>query len=47
MSVHRVIGAVAVMLAAWAATPATAANWLEMNFWMSGPRYDGVLPPCP
>jgi hypothetical protein len=33
-----------------AATPANnsawAANWLEMNFYMSGPRYDGVLPAC-
>jgi hypothetical protein len=29
-----------------AATPASAANWLEMNFYMSGPRYDGALPPC-
>jgi hypothetical protein len=29
-----------------AAAPARAANWLEMNFWLSGPRYDGVLPPC-
>jgi hypothetical protein len=28
------------------AAPASAASWLEMNFWMSGPRYDGVLPPC-
>lgn len=28
------------------ATPAAAANWLEMNFWMSGPRYDGNLPAC-
>jgi hypothetical protein len=27
-------------------TPAPAANWLEMNFWLSGPRYDGVLPGC-
>src|SRR5438105_8266495 len=25
---------------------AGAANWLEKNFWLSGPRYDGVLPPC-
>jgi hypothetical protein len=33
-------------LLALAATPAPAANWLEMNFWLSGPRYDGVLPPC-
>jgi hypothetical protein len=23
-----------------------AANWFEMNFWLSGPRYDGVLPSC-
>ena len=27
-------------------TPAVAANWLEMNFWLSGPRYDAELPPC-
>src|SRR4051794_34330587 len=27
-----------------AAAPAGAANWLEMNFYMSGPRYDGALP---
>ncbi|HZP79323.1 MAG TPA: hypothetical protein VFB45_24530 [Pseudolabrys sp.] len=26
--------------------PARAANWLEMNFWMSGPRYDAVVPGC-
>jgi hypothetical protein len=29
-----------------AATPARAANWLEMNFYLSGPNYDGNLPPC-
>jgi hypothetical protein len=23
-----------------------AANLLEKNFWLSGPRYDRVLPPC-
>lgn len=28
------------------AAPAAAANWLEMNFWLSGPRYDSALPPC-
>ena len=28
------------------AAPAKAASWLEMNFYLSGPRYDGVLPPC-
>jgi hypothetical protein len=25
---------------------AQAANFFEMNFWLSGPRYDGNLPPC-
>jgi hypothetical protein len=23
-----------------------AANWLEKNFWLSGPRYDRVVPAC-
>lgn len=26
--------------------PAQAADALEKNFWLSGPRYEGVLPPC-
>jgi hypothetical protein len=38
--------ALAVGLAALSATSAGAANWLEQNFWLSGPRYDGVLPSC-
>jgi hypothetical protein len=38
--------ALAVLLAALSATNASAASWLERNFWMSGPRYDGILPPC-
>jgi hypothetical protein len=25
---------------------ARGASWLELNFYMSGPRYEGVLPPC-
>jgi hypothetical protein len=25
---------------------ARAANPFEMNFYLSGPRYDGILPPC-
>jgi hypothetical protein len=25
---------------------ARAANFLEKNFWLSGPRYDGILPAC-
>src|SRR5262245_58074320 len=35
--------ALAVLLAS---APARAASWLEMNFYLSGPRYEGVLPPC-
>ena len=38
--------AVAALLAVGAAAPAHAASWLEENFWLSGPRYDGVVPPC-
>jgi hypothetical protein len=29
-----------------AAAPAAAANFLEKNFWLEGPRYDGVMPAC-
>jgi hypothetical protein len=28
------------------AAPANAASWLEMNFYLSGPRYDAVVPLC-
>ena len=27
-------------------SPARAASWLELNFWLSGPRYDAVVPHC-
>lgn len=40
------IFALAVMIAAMPTRPAAAANLFELNFWLSGPRYDGVLPPC-
>jgi hypothetical protein len=36
----------AALLAALPARMASAASWLELNFYMSGPRYEGVLPPC-
>jgi hypothetical protein len=36
----------AVVVALTWSKPAAAANWLEMNFGLSGPRYEGVLPPC-
>jgi hypothetical protein len=32
--------------AAWRPTPASAADALEKNFWLSGPRYEGALPAC-
>src|SRR5262245_26544673 len=32
--------------AASAISQASAANALEKNFYLIGPRYDGVLPPC-
>jgi hypothetical protein len=33
-------------LAALTAVPATAANLLELNFYLGGPRYEGVMPAC-
>src|SRR5262245_36660543 len=38
--------AFAAALAALPAAPAAAANWLELNFYLSGPEYEGKLPPC-
>jgi hypothetical protein len=50
MARHSLRSLLLAALVAFAATsasrPARAANWLEMNFYLSGPRYDGVLPPC-
>ncbi|MFL5062490.1 MAG: hypothetical protein ACJ8DQ_20560 [Xanthobacteraceae bacterium] len=36
---------VAAIACAWA-TSAGAASLLELNFWLSGPRYDAVVPEC-
>jgi hypothetical protein len=33
-------------LAALPAGKAAAASWLEKNFYLSGPQYEGKLPPC-
>jgi hypothetical protein len=41
-----VIVATALAAQGLAQTPAQAANWLEKTIYMTGPRYDGVLPPC-
>ena len=38
--------ALGLALASFAAAPADAASWLEKNFWLSGPRYDNVVPVC-
>jgi hypothetical protein len=38
--------ALAVAAATVPAGPASAASIFELNFWLSGPRYDGALPPC-
>ena len=38
--------ALALVIGALPVGQATAASILELNFWLSGPRYDGVLPPC-
>jgi len=38
--------ALAAVLSCWGARHASAANWLELNFWLSGPRYDAVVPAC-
>lgn len=47
MPINRWCRIFAVAAAMLAVVPqAQAANWLEKNFWMSGPRYSGNLPPC-
>src|SRR4051812_26932027 len=37
---------VSVLLVLACAAPAAAANWFELNFYLSGPRYDAVVPLC-
>lgn len=38
--------ALAIAVTALAPRPASATSLLELNFWMSGPRYEGALPFC-
>ncbi len=38
--------ALALALSAISISQPRAANWLEKNFWLSGPRYDRVMPTC-
>ncbi|NPU11209.1 hypothetical protein HL666_10575 [Bradyrhizobium sp. 83002] len=42
----KTFGAACGALLAVAAAPAQAANPLEMNFWLSGPKYEGRVAPC-
>jgi hypothetical protein len=44
--VRGISGALVLLGSMACAGPAAAANWLEMNFWLSGPRYDSALPRC-
>ena len=44
LSLAAIAGAVFGLMAFGQA--AEAANFFEKNFWLSGPRYDGDLPPC-
>ena len=46
MSARIACLALALALSIVSISPSRAANLLEKNFWMSGPRYDQVLPPC-
>ena len=38
--------ALGALLAGASLNPAQAANPLELNFWLSGPKYDGRVAPC-
>jgi hypothetical protein len=38
--------ALAFLLSAVSFSQPRAASWLEKNFWLSGPRYDRVMPSC-
>ena len=37
---------IAALIALSCATPAAAASWFELNFGLSGPRYDAYVPLC-
>jgi hypothetical protein len=38
--------AVLILIGLGTLAPAQAASWLEKNIYLTGPNYDGVLPPC-
>jgi hypothetical protein len=43
---HPVVGAALACALVAISVPASAANWLEKTFYMIGPRFDSVIPPC-
>jgi hypothetical protein len=43
--VSRLVAAAALLLVSGLA-PATAASWFELNTYLRGPSYDGVVPEC-
>jgi hypothetical protein len=45
-SFSRCAAALAAVLVVGSTAETRAANWLELNFWMSGPRYEGQVPLC-
>ena len=46
LGVRSLMAALLIGLGVLALAPANAAGLLEKNFYLSGPRYDGALPPC-
>jgi len=40
------VAAIAALALIAGTLPGSAASWFEKNFYLSGPRYDAVLPPC-
>ena len=48
MSIRKIGSRMALVvgISLWSIGSAGAANWLELNFYLSGPRYDGHLPGC-
>ena len=45
-NLSRCLPAIAILLSFFASAPAYSANWLEKSIYLTGPNYDGVLPPC-
>jgi hypothetical protein len=46
MSGRAACGMLALLLSVLCVSNVRAANWLEKNFWLSGPNYNRDMPPC-